>query len=237
MWYGSTMKTTDFIVCLDRQEIPPEPPRCQRWRDIYDRSTSPPTDWREECTKRGMWALVYRSWVRELAAWISGRLVLEVMAGRGWLARALAEEGVSIIATDDNSWDDRHSKSGPVFTVAKEDALQAIVDIDADVLIMSWPPYGDEVATEALATWGEGRPVVYIGEERGGCNAPDSFWQHWREDKSAPEVPLAQWDGLHDVVCIGHYVSEPHHVCPKCGGWIYDDDDWCSGCARSDDTD
>ena len=236
MWYGGTMKTADIIACLDRQEIPPEPPRCQRWHDLFDLDASLIIDWREECTKRGMWALVYRGFARELAAWIGDRTVLEVMAGRGWLARALAEEGVSIIATDDNSWDDRHSKSGPVFPVVKEDALQAIVDVDADILIMSWPPYGDEVAAEALATWGEGRPVVYIGEERGGCNAPDSFWQHWREDQGAPKIPLAQWDGLHDVVCIGRYVSEPHHVCPKCGGWIYDDE-WCSGCARSDDTD
>ena len=117
MWYGSTMNAADFIACLDRQEIPPEPPQCQRFRDLFGQDASSVIDWRDECCNRGMWALVYRSFARKLAVWIGNRRVLEVMAGRGWLAKALSEEGVSIIATDDNSWDDRHSKSGPVFPV------------------------------------------------------------------------------------------------------------------------
>ena len=220
------MTGEDFIAHLDRQEIPPHPPGTGGMRRFDFREGK---DFRGEATKRGMWALVYRSFAQMLAEWIGDRTVLEVMAGRGWLAKALSEEGVDIIATDDKSWDDRHVEASDVFPVHKMDAVEAARTIDADVLIMSWSPYAEEVATEVLKVWGEDRPVVYIGEERGGCNAPDSFWQHWRKAHGTPEIPLAQWYGLHDVVEIGYYTATPHHVCPDCGGWIYNDG-WCSNC-------
>lgn len=199
------MKIEQFIAFLDNQKIPPESP------DHCGQALYNPKLWsgREKCTKRGMWALVYRSWVQVLAEWIGDRQVLEVMAGRGWLAKALAEEGVSIVATDDGSFDKRHNKCGPVHEVLSLDALGAIARFgdDADVLIMSWPPYGDEAATDALEAWGTGRPIVYIGEGEDMACAPDSFWQCWRKDAGAPDIPLASWDGIHDFIEIGYCIA------------------------------
>lgn len=199
------MKIEQFIAFLDSQKIPPEPPdHCGQ--ALYDSKL-----WagRERCLKRGMWALVYRSWVRVLAEWIGDRQVLEVMAGRGWLAKALTEEDVSVVATDDGSYDKRHSKCGPVYTVLPLDALSAIAQFgdDADMLVISWPPYGDEAATDALKVWGAGRPVVYIGEGEDMACAPDSFWRLWQKDASAPDIPLASWDGIHDFIEIGYYAT------------------------------
>lgn len=207
----------EFIAYLDRGFIPNDPPITKRF--CVD-------DWkaRDEVTKRGMWALVYNSWVKELVYWIDNRKVLEVMAGRGWLAKALFEKGVDITATDDNSWDDKHNKAVAVYPVILMDAIKAIRKFGADceIIIMSWPPYSSEIATEVLKAWGQDKPVVYIGEGYGGCNAPDSFWQHWKEC-SEPQIPLAQWYGLHDCIQIGYYTN-PHHVCTKCGEWSYDGD-------------
>jgi hypothetical protein len=222
-----------FIETLDRLEIPDSPPFTRRtfrmWESLDGEREF--VDYRQEATKRGMWALVYCCWVEILAHWIGDRQVLEIMAGRGWLAKALKESGVQVTATDDGSWDERHSKSGPVCEVLTLDAIEAIEKLGstADVLIVSWPPYGDEAVSKATAAWGENRPIVYIGESHGGCNAPDSFWQHWREDSDAPEIPLAQWEGLHDIIEIGYYVAEGHHICPNCGGWKYGDG-WCCDC-------
>ena len=128
------------------------------------------------------------------------------MAGRGWLAKALSEEGIDIIATDDNSWGDKHNKALSVYAIIFMDAIKAIRKFGADceVIIMSWPPYNGEIATKVLKAWGQNKPVVYIGEGYGGCNAPDSFWQCWREC-SEIQIPLAHWYGLHDHIEIGYY--------------------------------
>lgn len=198
------MKLEEFLNCLDRQEIPQDPPDlCGQALRFFDSGL-----WRgrEKCLKRGMWALVYRTWVQVLAEWIDDRQVLEVMAGRGWLAKALSEEGINIIATDDNSWDKRHSECGPVHEILPLDALSAIARFgdDADVLIMSWPPYGGEIATDVLKAWGAGRWIVYIGEGDGMACAPDSFWRLWQKASGVPEISLASWDGIHDFIEIGY---------------------------------
>ena len=73
------LSTSEFIEYLDKGEIPPGPPIIRR-KDLEDFQA------RTHCTERGMWALVYKDFARELAAWIGDRKVLEVMAGRGWLA-------------------------------------------------------------------------------------------------------------------------------------------------------
>ncbi len=220
------LNTSEFIEYLDKGEIPPSPP-ITRWLGPEDFRA------RTHCTERGMWGLVYKGFASELAAWIGDRKVLEVMAGRGWLAKALSDEGVEVVATDDNSWDNKHSKAASVFPVRPMDAVEAALGIEADVLIMSWPPYGDDIATRVLEAWGESGPIVYIGEGKGGCNAPDSFFQHWRS-LSDVVIPLASWDGLHDGVDIGCYVPTSHHVCKECGGWA--NDDLCWGCEIEGDT-
>ena len=73
---------------------------------------------REECCKRGMWAIVDKHWTKELAKWIGNRKCLEVMAGAGWLAKALDFYKVDIIATDDYLWKNgRHKEMKVVYTV------------------------------------------------------------------------------------------------------------------------
>jgi hypothetical protein len=101
-------------------------------------------DARRECTKRGMWAIVDKRWTKQLADWIGSRTCLEIMAGAGWLAKALSDFGVDIIATDDYSWDaDTHLMMKRVCGVVKLNALESIKQFsDRDILICSWPPYG-----------------------------------------------------------------------------------------------
>jgi len=50
---------------------------------------------------------------------------------------------------------------------------------NVDVLIMSWPPYTDEVVVKVLRKMREVNPsciMVYIGEKEGGCNASEEFF-------------------------------------------------------------
>ena len=155
---------------------------------------------REQTTRHfGMWALVDMEWTARLADWIGRRTVLEIMAGHGWLAKALSLHGVACIATD-NRDQDYHSR--PVFPVRKMPAIKAVKRYRADLLIVSWPPYECHTIVEACK-WRGPRPMIYIGEDEGGCNAPDEFWHHFVGD--ILEVCLPQWQHIHDCVWAGHW--------------------------------
>jgi hypothetical protein len=154
-----------------------------------------------------MWAIVSQEWTTQLAEWIGERKVLEIMAGAGWLAKALSDCGVNIVATDSGDWDERHDKMMRLYPIKKHDAANAVRLFDADILICSWPPYGSDAICDAATVWGTERPIIYIGEGDGGCNAPEEFWEHFREMDNAPNIPLISWDGIHDHIFFGHYLN------------------------------
>ena len=157
---------------------------------------------RDLCTKRGMWAIVDMTWTKKLADYIAGRRCLEVMAGAGWLARALSDHGVDIVATDNASWSDKHTEMRRIFPVKKMEALEAIDKYgDRDILIVSWPPLNMDILY-FLKRWGEEKPIIYIGEGNGGCNTTDEFWNHFSEETT---IYIPQWWGIHDQVFIGKY--------------------------------
>ena len=189
------MDTEKFITCLEEGMIPDEPP--EKDIDSYEL--------RKVATERNMWALVSRDWVKVLAERIKGKRVLEVMAGAGWLAKALSDEGIEILATDDYRWADRNKKM--IFSVKKYDGLQAVKDFknQYNILLVSWPPYSEDEVCDICEEWGGVKPIIYIGEDQGGCNAVDEFFQHY---KSVEYFDIPQWWGLHDELTIGYYRKE-----------------------------
>ena len=198
------MLASQFVSYVCAGRIPPENPH-----DACLHSGYPGPDYRGQCTERGMWAIVSRELARELAAYIGPRRVLEVMAGAGWLARALADEGVSVLATDNRSWDARHSKMERLYPVEVMEASKAVRAYpNAEVLLVSWPPYGETAIIDVCRLWGSERPIIYIGEDQGGCNAPAEWWCPFDEDEDV-SIPLAQWYGMRDYVSVGYWLDEP----------------------------
>ena len=199
------MHIDTFLRYVNRGLIPPESPDGldEHGHSMLTRNYKA----RDSCTARGMWAIVTLAWTERLAEWIEGRNVLEIMAGAGWLAKAFNHYGVDVKATDNGDWDDRHDKMKMVYPVEKFEASKAVEKYNewADVLVVSWPPYGEQAICDACDAWGSERPIVYIGESDGGCNAPDEFWKRFRESQDAPSVPLMSWSGVHDRVFIGRY--------------------------------
>ena len=195
------MRLENFLSCVERGEIPDESPD---GLDTYGHITMPYVSYSEArsvCTKHGMWAIVTKALARHLASWIGDRTVLEIMSGPGWLAKALHESGVQIGATDNGSWNTRHSLAPILFPVMQMDCVEAVRTIAADVLLVSWPPYDDDAICHAAELWG--KPIIYIGEDYGGCNAPDEFFNRFSCERS--DIPLFSWPGLHDGIYIGYY--------------------------------
>jgi hypothetical protein len=196
----------DFKEYLKRCEIPPEPPKgSSPFGNTWDHADISMWVGRDDIISRGMWAIVDKIWTKKLAKWIGGRTCLEVMAGAGWLAKALSEYGIDIIATDNGAWDARHSKMVIVHPIEKLNGIEATHKYcDRDILIISWPPYGDMDICHICEQWMD-KLIIYIGEDDGGCNAPEEFWQRFNTIKPQPRIPLMAWSGIRDSVYIGIY--------------------------------
>lgn len=155
----------------------------------------------------GMWAIVDLTWTKELANFLGDRRVLEVMAGVGWLAKALKEHGIDVVATDDASWQDCHTlaQGGQTVTeVGKLDALDAVkANPQAEVLVVSWPAYKDRAIVDVCDEWGCERPIIYIGESSGGCTACAEFFDHFEAESLGISMP--RHAGLYDSVSVGYW--------------------------------
>ena len=202
---GKMITLLEFATCLKAGEIPPGPPEgsSPQGRDWGSAASS---RFRSDITARGMWAIVDRVWTKALADWIGERTCLEIMAGAGWLAKALSDYGIDIIATDNGEWDERHSKIVFVHKIERLNGLESVKKYkDRDILIASWPPYEDLAICHICKEWGSEKPIIYIGEESEGCTATDKFFEHFQQIENQPHIPLMAWGGLHDTVIIGHY--------------------------------
>lgn len=214
------MKLRQYLDIIRRLEIPASPPD-QAFLDYpfpvpYDRDKYAEyfraedgllahIEARDELTQEYcLWTMINKMWVSELALWIGNRRVLEIMSGTGWLAKGLSEQGISIKATDSKAWAVHRRPSLPyVFPVQKMDAEVAVKKYrdQYDVLLVSWPPYGDKRLHYACLAWGS-KPILYIGEEN-GCTADDRFHVHM--DMQALDLSYPRWFGMHDRVYLGHY--------------------------------
>lgn len=167
---------------------------------------------RREWTKKGMFAFVSQDWTKPLAKWIGTRKCLEVMAGAGWLAKALKDEGVDIIASDNHTWG-RKQEWVLVTDVIEEDATISVTNHGEfrDILIMSWPYMDDHayMAAKQMYIQNPKALILYIGETEGGCTANEKFFEHF-EPILDPQFEQAvenfkSWDGIHDYPYLGKF--------------------------------
>jgi hypothetical protein len=204
-------KLTQFLDKIKAGEVPEESPIELMNPDLCEEPIIPLHDSfsvRGECNKRGMWAIVDLKWTKNLANWIGDRKCLEVMAGAGWLSKALSHHGIDVIATDDYSWDKQHSEMEIVYPVEKMSGVEAVKKyVDRDILIVSWPPYESTEICDICNEWGKNKPIVYIGEGIEGCNAPNCFWAKFNETDD-PTIMIPRWWGIHDELKIGKWNRE-----------------------------
>jgi hypothetical protein len=153
-------------------------------------------------TKRyNMWAAVDLQWTKTLAQELSGVKTLEVMAGAGWLAKALRHYGVIIDAVD--SLAHKHRLVTDVITA---DALEFVQQHGHHygALIVSWPTYNDAIIETIALAWGNEKPIYYIGEGMYGCTATDVFHTNFVVSR---QWHIDSWDSIGDYLMKGYYIN------------------------------
>lgn len=160
----------------------------------------PPVNWNNEMRtfqiQHGMFAIIDRTWTRDLAQHLTGKRALEVMAGRGWLAKAMREHGITWTATDDHSW-----WEDSITEVEKLDAVEAVLHYrdEVDVLVFSWPPLNDPVIERVVSEWPRSKPIVYIGEGQYGCTGTPKLHEMLEVDRSV-RIDMPKYPRLADSV-------------------------------------
>lgn len=124
-------------------------------------------------------------------------------AGTGYWARVLAEAGADVVALDCTEQENEYlgQQIGRWYPVQRGDVQDLVAHRDR-ALFLAWPPYQDDMAVQALRTWG-GNRLVYVGEGDGGCCATDDFFTLLATTcVVASRHPLPQWPGIHDALWL-----------------------------------
>lgn len=123
--------------------------------------------------------------------------IVEIGAGSGYWASLLARHGATVHAFDNASWG-----LPPRWYPVQRGGAVAAGRVDADALLLCWPPYDNRMAANALRAF-QGPIVAYIGEGEGGCTADDAFHATLERSWSLRrEVSTPQFYGLHDHLFI-----------------------------------
>jgi hypothetical protein len=158
-----------------------------------------------EFNKNYGWSVPVENAIKEIKKFISGRNVLEVGSGLGLWAKLLIRAGVHMTPTDnykshgtEEALNDKWKQFTHVEKIKGEEAVEKYSD--HSVLFFSWPPYDNPLAYKALKKF-KGDSVIYIGENRGGCTAGNSFYDELENRFSlVGKFSIPRWEGIYDFI-------------------------------------
>lgn len=141
---------------------------------------------------------------------LAGRSVVDFGAGTGYWAYLLSQLGVYVECYDkypvldaENGYHVLGKGAVQWHPVTQADVEELLDPSHAEqVLFLSWPPYDDSMAHDALKNFA-GDTVIYVGEGREGCTGDAAFHELLSLEWSLVDVFLpVQWEGLHDEIYV-----------------------------------
>lgn len=160
---------------------------------------------RDYFTQNYGWSVPSEDSIEKVKDFVGGDNIIEIGSGYGMWAKVMQDAGISITATDSFS---NRGEYVPVrnksFTDVEDlEAMEAIQKYSGyNVLMLSWPPYDDPMATNTLKSF-SGNKLIFVGEDCGGCTADDEFFKvlgaFWN---NVDWVDIPKWWGIHDSLSL-----------------------------------
>lgn len=118
-----------------------------------------------EIQRRGYWSVPTLEFVERMKQQAAGRTVLEIGAGRGYLAKLLGDAGAAVHACDDFSW---AGSKGPETLASVQDmnADTALKTLKPSFVICSWPPPGNHFEEKIFATPSVQTYIAIVSEHK-----------------------------------------------------------------------
>lgn len=186
--------------------------------NISAEQLSRPYALRREAVTRYAFSVTHLHALTAIGEFVGEKGLVSLGAGTGWWENRLSiEAGVNVIAYDlhppgagDNHW---YANVEPFFDV-RVGGVKVLREHAERTLFLSWPPYRDPFARQALSEYERagGSRLIYVGEELGGCCANDKFFGAvdlgmWDDDLPRRgrwtverEIGVPQWMGIHDAI-------------------------------------
>ena len=162
------VESEEYCVKIINGEIPDELPK--QMQENYAVSTMT----HSLLCETGYYAKVTRKFAKSLAGVVGNGTLLDPMAGKGYLVKALRDEGVKTIGTDDNSW----QLSQGLEQMDAQDALRKYGNSITHLAIV-WAPYDNTIDAKLVQMVKDDYPhvtIVNVGEPYSGCTGSDRFW-------------------------------------------------------------
>lgn len=160
----------------------------------------------------GQWTMISQQTVHIWTHYYPFKRYLEIMAGNGRLAGALAARGQQVIATDSFGWRSKNLTGQTLqFPVQPLSALSAIKRFAhaVDVVLLAWSPNDDPIdwlVWHALQQMEQPPDLLVLGERFGVTNS-DVFWRKVRPSFSIRVQLINRYlprtsDGVHEQLYL-----------------------------------
>lgn len=127
----------------------------------------------------GYYAKITKKFAKKLAQEVGkDAVILDPMAGKGYFTKAMREQGIKTIGSDDKSWEKVQSDDKSIENIEALNSLNKYGNEISHVLI-SWAPYDSDIDHKIYTTIQEKYPhitIINIGEDSGGCTGSEKFW-------------------------------------------------------------
>lgn len=159
---------------------------------------------RDYFTKEYGWSVPSKEAIQKIKEFVGQDKVIEIGSGHGMWAKLMIDNGITVAATD--SFSHRAgfvSQKKPFTEVEDLEAIAALKKYGAyNVLMLSWPPCGDKMASNSLKTF-NGNKSIFIGEGKGGCTGDDEFFDILSDNwKQIELVAIPRWFAIHDYLSL-----------------------------------
>ncbi len=131
--------------------------------------------------------------------------IVSVGSGFAYTESIAISQGCDLIATDiqpnkKNGW----CRNGEFHCeVEKMNAVDAVKKYSDRNVFMAWPPYDTPMANDVATNMEVGSYLIYVGEDWGGCNGDDYFFQSLRNEfEEVDFFRIPRWSGINDACWI-----------------------------------
>lgn len=149
----------------------------------------------------GYFSKITKEVAKELSVYIYDNVLLDPFAGRGYFVKAMREQGVKTIGSDNKS-----IRLPGNDQIEELDALESLKKYgkDVDFVAMNWVSGGSEIDYKLYKLIKQQYPhitILHIGEGQGGCTGSEKFWDEIYDDGVEIEWNLTSYKtnwGLND---------------------------------------
>ena len=149
--------------------------------------------------------LLNESLINKISNFLKDKNVCEIGAGTGWLSHNLKKNGVDITPIDYKPGINSEFGFKTLHTqILNIEGVKYLKENNPEVIILSWPDYDTNFASNILKNMKEGQILIYIGERAGGCTGDDKFFNLLSKKTELNTITEfiqqdnLSWNGVHD---------------------------------------